>query len=433
MGFQQIEAVIFKPPYPFSFTMSAAIPIDVTTDEFADARLNLQLIKDVTDQEIVVGGEAKGQYIYWMMVFNNPEGALNGEGLGRKLAEHHIIEAEQVVWQNERGREGTLHAQVWVKTKAKHRLNVMKNVMRGRDFKGWVMPCKDPRAARKYCEKVDSRVEGPWYFGTTPQDKVTKKGQRTDIDRAARIIVDGGSIADVIQEAPGMFVKYAAGLMKLEGMMARPRQWMTELHILWGVSDSGKSHTARVEAGGDAYYLSVPKKGQALWWDGYQGQENVVVEDFYGEVDLQTMLKLVDKYPMKIQVKGAMVEFRAKKIWITSNSNWELWYATEFMRVAEHKFAFQRRITTVREFKERYSGRRTDGFLPVDPTEDDCIDLTGIRVGEPEAVVGDDVLVPFDYSINNERVVELSGAERDFLSDIDPVNRVEALNWFRDQ
>ena len=68
----------------------------------------------------------------------------------------------------------------------------------------------------------------------------------------------------------------------------------------------------------------------------------------------QFMLKMVDKYPMKIQVKGAMVEFRAKKIWITSNSNWELWYATEFMRIAEHKTAFNRRITSVREYSTRY-------------------------------------------------------------------------------
>lgn len=425
--------------------MSAAA-IDLSQEESvapgADIRQSMAIIKEATSQEMIVGGDPKGQYLYWMVVVNNPQGQANGEGFGLLCEEK--MDAEQVVWQIEKGKEGTVHVQAWMKTKTRHRLQKMKNIMRSKVFGGWVMPCRDAQAARKYCEKVASRLEGPWYFGTAAEEKVMVKGQRTDIDKAARVIVDGGSIADVIQEAPGMFVKYHAGLMKLESMVSKPRGWMTEMHILWGVSGSGKSHTAREEAGDGAYYLPVPKKGGPIWWDGYQGEEHVVIEDFYGEIDLQFMLKMVDKYPFKVQVKGAMVEFRAKKIWITSNSNWELWYSTEFMRIAEHKTAFNRRITSVREYSTRYVEPKGDKMLPVDDltNEEEEIDLTSWvpRIMLNDRPMGmlpiaeeDESLVPFNSVINGQKVDELSVSELDFLSDIEPERRVEALNWFRDQ
>lgn len=421
--------------------MSDADPIVVEDNSIppgADLRRDVAMIEEMVRDEVVHGGEAKGQYMYWMMVFNNPQGELNGEGLGKVLAEHEGIQAEQVVWQLEKGKEGTLHAQVWVKTKAKHRLTAMKNYVRARRLGGWVMPCRDTAAARRYCEKEESRLEGPWYYGTTANSKVVKKGQRTDLDSVAKIITDGGSVHDVIQQAPGMFVKYSAGLMKLESMMNRRRTWKTEMHILWGVTGSGKSWTAREEAGVDAYYLPVPKKGQPVWWDGYSGQEHVVIEDFYGEIDLQVLLKLADEYMMKVPVKGSMVDFVAKKIWITSNSEWPLWYAAEFMKVAEWKNAFKRRITSCREFDRTYTG---NAMLPP-PDDDEEIDLTGWQpsimlnderlepIAEEEA---DTSLVRFDSLVNGQRLAELSVAERDFLSDIDPSQRVQALTWLRDQ
>ena len=428
--------------------MSAAAPIDVEAAVVPQGQgqepegLPQEEVASLQSDQVLPERIGDGQYLYWMMVFNNPSSIVGGEGLGKLLADHEGIKAEQVVWQIEVGKNGTRHVQAWVKTKVKRRLTTMKNYLRAGSLRGWVMPCRDNAAARKYCEKTDTRVEGPWYFGTKPGEKVKVKGQRTDIESAARILVDGGSIKDVIQEAPGMFVKYSTGLMKLEAFLVRPRNWMTELHILWGVSGSGKSHTAREEAGDNAYYLPVPKKGAALWWDGYQGEEHVVIEDFYGEIDLHEMLKLVDKYPKKVQVKGAMVEFRAKKVWITSNSNWELWYATEFMKVSEHKYAFERRITSVREFSKRYTG---NDMMVQEPDEE--VDLTQWRAGMVFDEMGRPVQAPtvmlndkpiddplqFESVVQGQRATELSPSEIDFLKDILPEERAEALRYLREQ
>jgi len=47
--------------------------------------------------------------------------------------------------------------------------------------------------------------------------------------------------------------------------------------------------------------------------------------------------------------------------------------------------------------------------------------------------LADTSLVRFDSLVNGQRLAELTVSERDFLSDIDPSQRVQALTWFRDQ
>jgi len=48
--------------------------------------------------------------------------------------------------------------------------------------------------------------------------------------------------------------------------------------VFWGVTGSGKSHRAWSEAGVDAY----SKCPRSKFWDGYQDQSNVVVDEFRG-------------------------------------------------------------------------------------------------------------------------------------------------------
>lgn len=70
-------------------------------------------------------------------------------------------------------------------------------------------------------------------------------------------------------------------------------------------------------------------KPRGQWWDGYDGHDSVVVDDFYGWMACDELLRVCDRYPCKVPVKGAFVEFVAKNIYITSNRHvWE-WYHFE--------------------------------------------------------------------------------------------------------
>lgn len=70
-------------------------------------------------------------------------------------------------------------------------------------------------------------------------------------------------------------------------------------------------------------------KPRGPWWDGYDSHPNVVIDDFYGWISYDELLRVCDRYPCKVPVKGTFVEFVSKWTFFTSNKHvWE-WYSFE--------------------------------------------------------------------------------------------------------
>lgn len=92
--------------------------------------------------------------------------------------------------------------------------------------------------------------------------------------------------------------------------------------VYWGRTGAGKSRRAWEEAGLGAY----PKDPRSKFWDGYRGQEHVVIDEFRGGIDIAHLLRWFDRYPVIVEVKGSSVVLSAKKIWITSNLSPDDWY-----------------------------------------------------------------------------------------------------------
>lgn len=92
--------------------------------------------------------------------------------------------------------------------------------------------------------------------------------------------------------------------------------------VLYGPTGTGKSRRAWLEAGVDAY----PKDPRTKFWDGYRGQENVVIDEFRGGIDISHILRWLDRYPVVVEVKGSSVVLKAVRIWITSNLHPSEWY-----------------------------------------------------------------------------------------------------------
>lgn len=95
-----------------------------------------------------------------------------------------------------------------------------------------------------------------------------------------------------------------------------------EVVVFWGRTGSGKSRRAWAEASLQAY----PKDPRSKFWDGYRGQQHVVVDEFRGGIDIAHLLRWFDRYPVIVEVKGSSVVLSAVKIWITSNIPPEQWY-----------------------------------------------------------------------------------------------------------
>jgi len=92
--------------------------------------------------------------------------------------------------------------------------------------------------------------------------------------------------------------------------------------VFWGKTGTGKSRRAWEEAGMDAYC----KDPRTKFWDGYQDEENVVIDEFRGGIDISHLLRWLDRYPVRVEIKGSSKPLKAKKIWITSNLSPLMWY-----------------------------------------------------------------------------------------------------------
>ena len=116
------------------------------------------------------------------------------------------------------------------------------------------------------------------------------------------------------------------------------RRWKSKVYVLVGEPGTGKSKWA-LDNFPNAYW-----KQRGNWWDGYHHDE-VVLDDFYGWLPFDTLLRLLDRYPLLVETKGGQASFIAKTIVITSNALPREWYQN-----VRNYSALARRIDVVMKF-----------------------------------------------------------------------------------
>lgn len=125
-------------------------------------------------------------------------------------------------------------------------------------------------AAIDYCNKEQSRVSEPFELGAKP----FRRNSRTDWD-AVWTSAKSGDLESI--PANVRVVSYRT-LRSIGSDYSNCRGMSRTVQVFWGVTGSGKSHRAWAEAGVDAY----SKCPRSKFWDGYQDQQHVVVDEFRG-------------------------------------------------------------------------------------------------------------------------------------------------------
>ena len=232
---------------------------------------------------------------------------------------------------------GREHLQGYVQFKEKVAFSTMCDLLNN---KAHIEPAIASDSANfKYCSK-----EGNLFY----ENGVRKKqGQRNDIHSACQMIQEGSSMKEVALLNPVPYVKYHRGFEKYKALMIEPRNSPPEVTVLYGSTGTGKSRTAR-EICPDAYIWGPE---QLHWFDGYEGQEEAIFEEFRGQLPFGMMLRLLDRYDCRVQTKGGTIQFVSIKIVITSPVHPRQWY--NIFEFHEDKIdQLLRRITSVKCLKE---------------------------------------------------------------------------------
>lgn len=151
-------------------------------------------------------------------------------------------------------------------------------------------------------------------FGTIPA-----QGKRTDLDAIKDEIINGKKVDEIVMERPMVFHMYGRTLERIEEITLRKkfRTWMTTCDWFYGSTGVGKSHRAFENYDPETHYkLNLNDNG---FWNGYTGQEIVIINEFRGQIQYSELLDLIDKWPKDVKIKGkAPVPLLAKHIVITS-------------------------------------------------------------------------------------------------------------------
>nr|AQU11726.1 replication protein [Cruciviridae sp.] len=102
-----------------------------------------------------------------------------------------------------------------------------------------------------------------------------------------------------------------------------------EILVIVGPTGTFKSSSARQTAANKNYrifQLPQPSASGQIWWDGYDNQECVIIDEMSGKFPLLDMLNLTDRYPYMGQVKGGSKYITPKMIIFTANTEPEEWY-----------------------------------------------------------------------------------------------------------
>lgn len=302
----------------------------------------------------------------WMATLNNP--------VVDNLPAQWVADGDCVAawWQKEKApTTGTPHLQIYFVTKVNPRNKngfTLKWIKENLNSKMDVRKCKGThRQCIDYVSKEDTRIAGPWSVGEyVEHDNQVKGGKASGEKHKSKLLaikekIDAGatdrelwqSHFDLMSRAHKSFNAYRSSLKTNE------RTEMTKTLVLYGPSGTGKSYTAAKigRANGGAYWLRKPSGGQNDWWDNYNGEPVVIIDEFYGWLPFDTLLRLCDKYPYLVPTKGSFVPFVAKLIIITSNKPPREWYSDQ--TVDEVLWAaFVRRISgangTVRHMTVKY-------------------------------------------------------------------------------
>jgi len=158
-----------------------------------------------------------------------------------------------------------------------------------------------------YCSKDGDFHEG----GERPKGQ----GKRTDLDNVCDLIKSGKNMSDIANTYPAQVIKFHRGIQFLMNTMMNQRNFKTEIWWLWGPTGSGKSRYVW-----ELYPCSYMKVSSHKWWDGYIGQDVVIMDDFRPskEMPFNFILNLFDRYPLSVETKGGMIPFVSKIIYVTS-------------------------------------------------------------------------------------------------------------------
>lgn len=245
-----------------------------------------------------------------------------------------IDEVQEYLICREHHKDGGLHLHAWVKFRTGLTTKEFTPRLDLNGQHGEYAAARSRAAVLKYCKK-----EGE--FITNLDESAVLSPQAKRAKQAAELKVR--TVKDLMVDGTISYMSARAALFAQQILIDAYEHNTTRGIWIYGVPGAGKSHAAEHNYEGPIY-----KKGQDKWFDGYNGQPTIIIDDLdHRGQHLDHEIKIwADKYACRGEIKGGHVELRHHRLIITSNyMPQDIWKDQILIAAITRRFEFVRMMT----------------------------------------------------------------------------------------
>ncbi len=178
------------------------------------------------------------------------------------------------------------------------------------------------------------------------------QGYRTDLEDDKKTLDEGGTLEDIAQNHFGNYLRYHQGYRAYKKMVDKRRTKKfrkINVELVCGPTGTNKTRNA-IEGNVDAFKIT----GKNLkWWDGYEMEKTLIIDEYNNDIGITQLMNLLDGYQLRLEIKGSFTYANWNKVIITTNLHWNELHS---QAKPEHQIALNRRITTISDLYNDYSG-----------------------------------------------------------------------------
>lgn len=199
------------------------------------------------------------------------------------------------------------HLQCKITWKIGKRWSAMKKLLGDAHFEPSVSTCF------AYCAKIDDDNK------LLISHDARAPGARNDLMEMKAMIDEGCTKEELWQEHFGSMTRYSNAMEKYMLLKSKHKP-RVQLEVEWIIGSSGVGKSTKAEAENPHAYWLTQDSTDNIWWDGYDGEETIIIDDFRPSMfRYEQLLKLLNsrgKY--RLCHKGGSSWLNAKKFVITS-------------------------------------------------------------------------------------------------------------------
>ena len=252
------------------------------------------------------------------------------------------------VFQLEETKEGKKHVQGYIEFINPCKYNHVKNILQDAKLHIEVRQ-GTAQQAMQYCMKKESQVHPPVEHGVRPHQG---QGKRTDIANLYHLLKEGKTPRQVAEIMPGTYMKYYKAVDRVYKDLQSDKEGTyneVNVTVLYGDAGAGKTRHVYDKHGVKNVYRLTQGNAGNVWYDGYHGQDTLLIDDFYGWIKYSTLLQTLDNYKLRLSVKGGFTYSNWKNIYITSNKSPDLWYSKGLTPALARRFKHITKMTIAKK------------------------------------------------------------------------------------